>query len=169
MTIKETPNERRGLVIVCALLSGCLTAATRYSLQTFDLDGGSLVLFNCHVDQYSKTWHAEAESKARSLFVTELPKRTHPHDSIAILDISLSEGGWAGVFAAVGTKSFTEEWGGARGRLEAGRKASEMWAKNNGPSSVKKGRFFSWTNDPNSGLGSAPSTNESYPFPKWLE
>ena len=129
-----------GLAIICALLSGCLTTSTRYTLQTVDLDGGSLVSFDCYVDQYSKTWRAEAESKARSQLAIELPKRAHPHDSIAILDISLSEGGWADVFAAVGTKSFTEEWA-AKGHLEAGRKVSEMRAKNNGPSFVKKGQL----------------------------
>ena len=124
--------------LICALLAGCLSMTARYSIQAFDLDGGSLVLFDCSVDQYAKTWRAEAETKARATLATELSKRALPHDSIVILRISLSEGGWAGVFAAVGTPSFTAEWA-AKGDMAAGRKTSEMRAKNNGPSFAKTG------------------------------
>jgi hypothetical protein len=127
------------LSLICALVTGCLlTVGPRYSLQAFDLGGGSIVLFNCNVNQYTNSWRSQAETSANKVFAIDLSRRSQPRESIVILDISLSEGGWAGVLAVIGTRSFTDEWV-AKGCLEAGLKTAEMRAINKGPNFAIKG------------------------------
>ena len=111
-------------ICLCAFLGGCVTLATdRFTLQIFSEANGSLVLFNTHVDQYSTTWRMEAEEKAEIVFRSRFAQKIAPRESIRVLDVSLSEGGWATVFAAIGSEPYVRQCV-TEGRLVAERRAA---------------------------------------------
>lgn len=127
-------------IFLSVILSACsVMLMPSYSWSACRLEGGSLVDFGCSVNQYADNWRQEAESKALEIIPRDFAARSEPHESIVILRTSLSEGGRAGVYMAVGSKSFTDEWE-KNGAHAAGLKDSEQWAKNNGPSFTNKSK-----------------------------
>jgi len=113
-------------IVLCVFLVGCVALASdRFTLQVFSEGSGSLVLFSTHVDQYAKTWRAEAEEKAAVVFRSQFAHGISPRESISVLDVSLSEGGWATVFAAIGSESYVRQCA-ADGRLVVGHRAARM-------------------------------------------
>jgi len=113
-------------ICLCALLGGCVAfAPDRFTLQVFSEVNGSLVLFSTHVDQYATAWRTEAEEKADVVFRSQFTQKITPRESIGVLDVSLSEGGWATVFAAIGSESYVRQRV-TEGRLVAGRRAARV-------------------------------------------
>lgn len=125
------------LTAAMTCLFGCASRTERQTVQAFTLAEGSLVLFNCYVDDRSPEWREEAQRRAESERVALLTQHRLPHDKVVTLAVSMSEGAWANVLLACGTHAFVDQWS-AAGAKAAGLKISELRATNNGPSLIRR-------------------------------